>query len=579
MLFLAWSICRMLCSFFYHLSYVSRNRMQFHAAGHRLFCALRWPKSVKNDASLIDDLLQRANSTILEAQLMSHDAGITATELFIHLHMLRKHTVLESPTVDLPQRDKDRLLVMSVGGNDLFGPNACKVQEWKRDTEEEKVKLISCVFEERENRDKAAKRKISASSSHPPRSLAHQSPLDAISTPRSKEVGMGVGGWGGGWGWGAGGWGGAGGGGGRGGGANPLPGPLAGTFLAVSGDITENLSGHPDSLQRRGPDTSSSPSGVTQQHKPADLQAVKKVRDSRAIEEVKDTLSLGYYSHLFLVPKPDGSFRPIIDLKLNLFLDIPSFKMENLFSIIAALQPQEWATKTDLKDAYHHILVHVNIRKYFRIVIAGKTYQFRLLPFRLLAAPWEFTKTLAPVVQLLRTQGIRVHANLDDWIIRADSPKQSLLHIQQTIQLLQTLGWTINWKKSLLEPSRILDFLGLHFNLEQTIVSPPDSFLDSLTSVLSHLSTSMVMPMQKISSITSQISYFAPFMHHGRPHLRFLQFWIKRHWTQHQQSWDTPVQLMQNSSLNSVGSTDGKFSKECLCINRSPPCFSSPMHL
>ena len=107
------------------------------------------------------------------------------------------------------------------------------------------------------------------------------------------------------------------------------------------------------------------------------LQAVKKLLDSQAIKEVKDTLSLGYYSHLFLVPKPDGSFRPIIDLKkLNLFLDVPSFKMKTLFSIIAALQPQEWITKIDLKDAYHHILVHVNIRKKDLSVLCAPVWCF-----------------------------------------------------------------------------------------------------------------------------------------------------------------------------------------------------------
>ena len=144
---------------------------------------------------------------------------------------------------------------------------------------------------------------------------------------------------------------------------------------------------------------------------------MKKLLDSHAIEKVMDPSSPEFYS-LCLVSKPDGTFRPIIGLKkLNLFLDIPSFKMETLFSIIAALQPQEWITKIDLKDAYHHIPVHVNIRKYFRFVIARKTYQFRVLPFGLSTAPRKFTKTLAPVVQLLRTQGIRFHANLDDWII------------------------------------------------------------------------------------------------------------------------------------------------------------------
>ena len=79
--------------------------------------------------------------------------------------------------------------------------------------------------------------------------------------------------------------------------------------------------------------------------------------------------------------------------KLNQFIVVPLFKMETLFSIIAALQPQEWITKIDLKDAYHHILVHVNIRKYFRLVVAGTVYQFRVLPFGLSTAPREFTKT------------------------------------------------------------------------------------------------------------------------------------------------------------------------------------------
>ena len=277
----------------------------------------------------------------------------------------------------------------------------------------------------------------------------------------------------------------------------------------------------------------------------ADLQnAVQKLLLSRAIEEVMDTTSPGYYSRLFLVPKPDGSFLSIIDLKkLNQFLAVPSFKMETLFSIIAALQPQEWITKIDLKDAYHHILVHVNIRKYFWFVVAGTVFQFRVLPFGLSTAPREFTKSLAPVIQLLRSQGIQVHAYLDDWIIRATSQEQSLEHTQHVLQLLQSLGWTINWAKSMLQPSRILDFLGLHFNLEHALISPPASFLPTLTEVLSRLSPSTVMSARKVSSIISRMSHFAPFITSGRLHLRFLQFWFKHQWTQHRQSWDTPIQL------------------------------------
>ena len=38
--------------------------------------------TIKNDASVVDDLLQLVNSIVLEAQLMSHDAEVTATELY-----------------------------------------------------------------------------------------------------------------------------------------------------------------------------------------------------------------------------------------------------------------------------------------------------------------------------------------------------------------------------------------------------------------------------------------------------------------------------------------------------------------
>ena len=51
------------------------------------------------------------------------------------------------------------------------------------------------------------------------------------------------------------------------------------------------------------------------------------------------------------------------------------------------------------------------------------------------------------------------------------------------------------------------------------------------------------MSAQKVSSIISRMSHFAPFISSGRLHLRFLQFWLKKQWTQHQQSWDTPIQL------------------------------------
>ena len=56
-----------------------------------------WKNNIQNDISLVDDLIQSANSMALEAHIMAHDSGVTATELFTHPHILRRRSVLGGP--------------------------------------------------------------------------------------------------------------------------------------------------------------------------------------------------------------------------------------------------------------------------------------------------------------------------------------------------------------------------------------------------------------------------------------------------------------------------------------------------
>jgi len=76
----------------------------------------------------------------------------------------------------------------------------------------------------------------------------------------------------------------------------------------------------------------------------ASLQTiVEELLRKEAIEEVTHKSSLGFYSHLFLVPKKNGQLRPVINLRpLNEHLEVPSFKMETVASVSAAIQPSPW---------------------------------------------------------------------------------------------------------------------------------------------------------------------------------------------------------------------------------------------
>ena len=94
---------------------------------------------------------------------------------------------------------------------------------------------------------------------------------------------------------------------------------------------------------------------------------IQSLLSKNAIERVENVKSLGFYSRLFLVPKPHQRWRSVIDLsRLNTFLHVEKFKMETPESIRTSLIPGEWVSSIDLSDAYLHIPIHPNSRKYLR---------------------------------------------------------------------------------------------------------------------------------------------------------------------------------------------------------------------
>ena len=67
----------------------------------------------------------------------------------------------------------------------------------------------------------------------------------------------------------------------------------------------------------------------------------------------------GFTSQMFLVPKPDGSWRPVINLKsLNSYVVTRHFKMESIRTAKGLMQSGDWLVKLDLKDAYFSVPIH-----------------------------------------------------------------------------------------------------------------------------------------------------------------------------------------------------------------------------
>ena len=63
--------------------------------------------------------------------------------------------------------------------------------------------------------------------------------------------------------------------------------------------------------------------------------------------------SPGFYSHLFVVWKTSGSWRPVIDLShLIRFVDVSPFQMETIQSVLLSVRQGDWMASIDLKEAY-----------------------------------------------------------------------------------------------------------------------------------------------------------------------------------------------------------------------------------
>ena len=261
------------------------------------------------------------------------------------------------------------------------------------------------------------------------------------------------------------------------------------------------------------------------------LEALHQLIDKNAIELVHNQTSLGFFNRLFLVPKPNNKWRPILDLsKLNLFLKVEKFKMETPETIRTSLQQGEWVTSVDFKDAYFHIPIQEQSRKYLRFHVQGRTYQFKALPFGLSTAPMEFTVLVKEVKLMAIHKGIRIHQYLDDWLVRARSHQTCLHHTQILVKMCQDLGWLVNLEKSELEPKQVFNFVGYQFDLRSGRVRPTPDRWQSLQEKIQALLLLPACPVRQFMSLIGLLTATEKQVHLGRLHMRPIQWHLKNNW-------------------------------------------------
>ena len=193
-----------------------------------------------------------------------------------------------------------------------------------------------------------------------------------------------------------------------------------------------------------------------------------------AVERVRNRITPGFYSRLFLVPKKNRKLRPVIDLSLlNHYIHKQHFKMETVKSVRQSIMDNNWVVSIDLTDAYLHVLIHPNSRKYLQFIYDHQVFQFMAFPFGISLSPWIFTKLMNVIAAHLSLRAVSLFPYLDNWLIRDLVCNRLISHTKYPLQTVQNLGFIPNVKQSDLIPTQQFTFIGMEFLTQQKIIRVP----------------------------------------------------------------------------------------------------------
>ena len=183
-----------------------------------------------------------------------------------------------------------------------------------------------------------------------------------------------------------------------------------------------------------------------------------------------------FLSPIFLVPKKDGEYRMILNLKnLNESITYHHFKMDTFEIALKLIKPNCYMASADLRHAYYSINMAESQQVKLRFVFSGKIYQYTCLPNGISCAPRLFTKLLKPVFSTLRQLGHSNSGFIDDSLLVADTFKECQENVSDTVGLMTELGFIVHPNKSVLVPTQDISFLGNDIHSRDMTVTLPQN--------------------------------------------------------------------------------------------------------
>ena len=231
-----------------------------------------------------------------------------------------------------------------------------------------------------------------------------------------------------------------------------------------------------------------------------------------------------FISDIFFREKKDGNIRLILNLRcLNEHVEYYHFKMETLQAAIQPMSRGCFLASVDLKESYYSILVAKSHRKFLRFLWQGQLFQFTCLPNGLEEAPRKFTKILKVPFSYLRQHGHLSSAFIDDSCLLSQTVQACGANVQDTVRVMDKLGFTVHPDKSCFQPTQVLVYLGFVLNSLLMTVTLTEDKCQKIMSQCASLLCRQVCTIRQLAEVIGSLVAAEPGVEMARLHYKRLE--------------------------------------------------------
>jgi hypothetical protein len=154
-----------------------------------------------------------------------------------------------------------------------------------------------------------------------------------------------------------------------------------------------------------------------------------------------------------------------------------------------------------------------------------------------------FTKLMKPIAAILRRAGVKMVLYLDDMLIMKEDPALLRQQVQSAIWLLQRVGFKINQEKSVITPTKEIEFLGFQVNSETMKITLPSDKVEKIQEKCRTMVTERLTTVRELASVIGQLVAAVRAIAPAPLHYRQLQLQKARELYRNGQSYEATLKL------------------------------------